>query len=117
MALYQGAPKRKEITNLAMAASENPLLADAEAIDPILICTAFRKPRFFMFTLDQEEYVSHSKCIINYSATKGIEMFIMRSQLAMIVFRLQETKPTKTGTAAVMHTTLGDIFFKLFPAK
>jgi peptidylprolyl isomerase domain and WD repeat-containing protein 1 len=57
LALYQGAPKRKEITNLAMAASENPLLADAEIIDPILFCTAFRKPRFFMFTIDQEEYV------------------------------------------------------------
>jgi peptidylprolyl isomerase domain and WD repeat-containing protein 1 len=27
----------------------------------------------------------------------------------------QEAKPTQTGTAAVMHTTLGDIFFKLFP--
>jgi len=56
LALYQGAPKRKEITDLAMAASENPLLADAEAIDPILFCTAFRKPRFFMFTIDQGEY-------------------------------------------------------------
>ena len=55
LALYQGAPKKKEITNLAMAASENPLIADAEAIDPILFCTAFRKPRFFMFTIDQEE--------------------------------------------------------------
>jgi peptidylprolyl isomerase domain and WD repeat-containing protein 1 len=58
LALYQGAPKKKEITTLAMAASENPLLADAEAIDPILFCTAFRKPRFFMFTIDQEEYPS-----------------------------------------------------------
>ena len=27
----------------------------------------------------------------------------------------EETKPTQTGTAAVMHTTLGDIHFKLFP--
>lgn len=56
LGLYQGAPKKKEITTLAMAASENPLLADAEAIDPILFCTAFRKPRLFMFTIDQEEY-------------------------------------------------------------
>lgn len=54
LSLYQGAPKKKEATNLVMAASENPLLADAEAIDPILICTAFRKPRFFLFTLDRE---------------------------------------------------------------
>jgi peptidylprolyl isomerase domain and WD repeat-containing protein 1 len=27
----------------------------------------------------------------------------------------EETKATQTGTAAVMHTTLGDIFIKLFP--
>lgn len=56
LGLYQGAPKKKEATNLAMATSENPLLADAEVIDPILFCTAFRKARFFMFTLDQNEY-------------------------------------------------------------
>lgn len=56
LALYQGAPKKKEMTSLAMAASDNPLLHDAEQIDPILFCTAFRKARFFMFTLDQEEY-------------------------------------------------------------
>jgi len=65
LALYQGAPKKKEITNLAMAASENPLLADAEAIDPILFCTAFRKPRFFMFTIDQEEYTPPGENEVN----------------------------------------------------
>ena len=56
LALYQGAPKHKGFTNLAMAASDNPLLAESETIDPILFCTAFRKARFYMFTLDQEEY-------------------------------------------------------------
>jgi peptidylprolyl isomerase domain and WD repeat-containing protein 1 len=56
LALYQGAPKKKGVTNLAMAASDNPLLAEAEVIDPILFCTAFRKVRFFMFTIDEDEY-------------------------------------------------------------
>ena len=27
----------------------------------------------------------------------------------------EETKPTSTGTEAVLHTTMGDIFVKLFP--
>lgn len=27
----------------------------------------------------------------------------------------EEMRPTQTGTSAVMHTTLGDIFLKLFP--
>jgi peptidylprolyl isomerase domain and WD repeat-containing protein 1 len=56
LALYQGAPKRKAVTNLEMAASENPLLHEAEAIDPILFATAFRKARFYMFTIESEEY-------------------------------------------------------------
>lgn len=56
LALYQGAPKRKEVTSLTMAASENPLLAEAEEVDPIIFATSFRKTRFFMFTAGQEEY-------------------------------------------------------------
>ena len=27
----------------------------------------------------------------------------------------EQMRPTQTGTSAVMHTTLGDIFLKLFP--
>jgi peptidylprolyl isomerase domain and WD repeat-containing protein 1 len=27
----------------------------------------------------------------------------------------EEAKPSQTGTSAVIHTTLGDIFIKLFP--
>lgn len=27
----------------------------------------------------------------------------------------EEIKPSQMGTAAVIHTTLGDVFFKLFP--
>jgi len=57
LALYQGAPKRKEVTNLTMAASDNPLLAESEAIDPIIFATAFRKTRFFMFSSYAEEYI------------------------------------------------------------
>lgn len=61
LALYQGAPKKKELHDLAMAASENPLLAESEAEDPILFCTAFRKARFFMFTAGMEEYSPSSR--------------------------------------------------------
>jgi peptidylprolyl isomerase domain and WD repeat-containing protein 1 len=53
LAMYQGAPKKKEVTNLAMAASENPLLHDSERIDPILFATAFRKARFYLFTMEE----------------------------------------------------------------
>ena len=90
LALYQGAPKRKEITTLTMAASENPLLADAEAIDPILFCTAFRKPRFFMFTIDQEEYVLPLQRRLTVVPQKVTETCIMRNLLVMIVLLLRK---------------------------
>ena len=90
LALYQGAPRRKEITNLAMAASENPLLAEAEVIDPILFCTAFRKARFYMFTLDDPEYVPHHQLFWTWvrrlivGRQREIGMCIMRSLHGMI---------------------------------
>lgn len=102
LALYQGAPKRKEVTNLVMAASENPLLADAEAIDPILFATAFRKSRFFMFTIGQEE-------------TKGDRDVYNEKPIRDDRISATDAKPSQTGTSAVLHTTLGDIFIKLFP--
>jgi len=102
LALYQGAPKRKGVTNLTMAASENPLLAEAEAIDPILFCTAFRKTRFFMFTIDGE--AKGDRDVYNEKPTRDDKAALEDAN-----------KPTQTGTVAVMHTTLGDIFIKLFP--
>jgi len=41
-----------------MAASANPLLAEKEARDPTLFCTAFRRQRFYMFTRQEPECVS-----------------------------------------------------------
>jgi peptidylprolyl isomerase domain and WD repeat-containing protein 1 len=114
LALYQGAPKKKEITTLEMAASENPLLADAEAIDPILFCTAFRKARFFMFTIDMEEYVP-VEVKIESSSVKGDRDVYNERPTRDDRATAEKAKPIQTGTEAVMHTTLGDIFIKLFP--
>jgi peptidylprolyl isomerase domain and WD repeat-containing protein 1 len=86
LALYQGAPKRKEIHDLAMAASENPLLAESEAEDPILFCTAFRKARFFMFTAGLEEYSAFKEMRL-IVVRKGRGMCIMRGRREMIEWR------------------------------
>jgi len=89
LAIYQGAPKHKEITNLTMAASENPLLADAEAIDPIIFATAFRKTRFFMFTTHAEEY--HPRQIeLTVVRPRAIGTYIMRNRREMIVLQLRK---------------------------
>ncbi|CAG8462800.1 19824_t:CDS:2 [Racocetra fulgida] len=36
--------------DIAMAASDNPLMKESEATDPTIFCTAFKRNRFFMFT-------------------------------------------------------------------
>jgi peptidylprolyl isomerase domain and WD repeat-containing protein 1 len=54
LALYQGAPDKKGVVTVAMAASDNPLLQEAEARDAMLVATGLGKVRFYMFTNDTE---------------------------------------------------------------
>lgn len=50
IALYQNAPKRKNIVTAEMAASDNPLYNESERTDPTIFCTAFKKHRFHLLT-------------------------------------------------------------------
>lgn len=113
LAMYQGAPKKKEVTNLAMAASENPLLHDSERIDPILFATAFRKARFYLFTM--EEYATAFSGGADCRSSKGDRDVYNEKPQREVGAGAAAPKATQTGTSAVMHTTLGDIFLKLFP--
>jgi len=54
LALYQGQPEKKGVTTVAMAASDNPLLQEAEARDAMLVSTGSGKVRFYMFTNDEK---------------------------------------------------------------
>ena len=54
LALYQGQPGKKGIVTVEMAASDNPLLREAEARDAMLVATGYNKIRFYMFTNDEE---------------------------------------------------------------
>lgn len=56
LALYQGQPDKKGVVTVAMAASDNPLLQEAEARDAMLVSTGSGKVRFYMFTND-DRYV------------------------------------------------------------
>lgn len=102
LAIYQGQPQKKGITTVAMAASNNPLLQESEVRDPIIFETGVGKQRFYMFTNDEE--ISKSERDIqnekptNLNARKAVEK-----------------KVAETGTAAVIHTTYGDIHIRLFP--
>ncbi|KAI0151907.1 hypothetical protein F4776DRAFT_599242 [Hypoxylon sp. NC0597] len=102
LALYQGQPQKKGVTTVAMAASNNPLLQESEARDPILFATAVGKVRFYMFT-NEEEISRSERDVQNEKPT------ILNPKKA------SEKKMGETGTAAVIHTTYGDIHIRLFP--
>lgn len=50
ISLYQGAPGRKDILTLEMAASDNALVTASLSTDPTIIATGAGKKRFYLFT-------------------------------------------------------------------
>jgi len=102
LALYQGQPQKKGIVTVSMAASANPLLQEAEERDPMLVSTGSGKVRFYMFT--NEGDISKSSRDVQNEKPKLLNA---RQQL--------EAKPAESGTAAILHTTYGDIHIRLFP--
>lgn len=104
LALYQGQPQRKGIVTVSMAASSNPLLQQAEERDPILLCTGFAKVRFYMFTNETDI----SKSTRDVQNEKPTQSAAGTGPTA--------TKTAETGTAAILHTTFGDIHLRLYPS-
>lgn len=102
LALYQGQPQKKGVVTVSMAASANPLLQEAEEQDPMLVSTGSGKVRFYMFT--NEEEISKSTRDVQNEKPKNLNA---RQQI--------EAKPAETGSAAILHTTFGDIHIRLFP--
>ncbi|KAK7908072.1 hypothetical protein PG985_015375 [Apiospora marii] len=102
LAIYQGQPQKKGVTTVAMAASSNPLLQESETRDPILVATAVGKVRFYMFT-NQEEVSKSARDVQNEKPTM------------LGAKKAAQTKQAETGTAAILHTTYGDIHIRLFP--
>lgn len=103
LALYQGQPQKKALTTVAMAASSNPLLQEAEERDPTLITTASGKVRFYMFTNETDIT----------KATRDVQ----NEKPRQLGSRTQvEAKVAETGSSATLHTSYGDIQIRLFPA-
>ncbi|KAI9663531.1 MAG: hypothetical protein M1831_002540 [Alyxoria varia] len=104
LALYQGQPEQKGVVTVQMAASENPLLREAEARDSMLVATAQGKVRFYMFT-NEEEVSKPTRDVRNEKLEQSNDT--KRSG--------KSTKAASLASAAVVHTTLGDIHLRLFP--
>lgn len=106
LALFQGQPRKKEIVTVQMAASENPLLAEAEARDAMLVTTGPAKVRFYMFT--NETTISKSDRDIHNEKPRTLNS-------AQKVAQDAAERSARLGTSATIHTTLGDIHLRLFP--
>ncbi|KAK3337372.1 hypothetical protein B0T19DRAFT_366280 [Cercophora scortea] len=102
LAIYQGQPQKKGVTTVAMAASNNPLIQESEVRDPMIIATGVGKVRFYMFTNDEE--ISRS--------TRDVQN---EKPTVLGQKKAEKKKAAETGTAAIIHTTYGDIHIRLFP--
>ncbi|CAG9770960.1 unnamed protein product [Ceutorhynchus assimilis] len=105
IALYQGSGKRsKAAVTLEMEASNNPTL-DSIQPDPTLVCTAYKKPRFYLFNQREpdELQTSQDRDIFNEKPSKED---MMSSTETPTIQRLYEN--------AIIHTVFGDVHIKLF---
>lgn len=102
ISLYQGQPEKKGVVTVEMAASDNPLLQEAEARDAMLVTTGSGKVRFYMYTNDANASKSdrdvHNEKPRNANSKKNDEKAL-----------------AATGNTATIHTTYGDISMRLFP--
>lgn len=106
IALYQGsAKKNKAAVTLEIEASNNPTLESIQP-DPTLICTAYKKSRFYLFSRrepDDPQSHGQDRDIFNEKPSKE-DTFATTDTPA--TQRLYET--------AIIHTVFGDIHVKLF---
>ncbi|KAF5369325.1 hypothetical protein D9758_002745 [Tetrapyrgos nigripes] len=112
LSIYQGAPAKRSLTTMAMAASANPILADKEARDPILFCAGFKRQRFYMFTRSEpEDNKSGDRDIFNERPTREEQSIAAAAPAA------GKGGPSPLANSATIHTTVGDIHIRLFPQQ
>ncbi|KAK4687727.1 peptidylprolyl isomerase domain and WD repeat-containing protein 1, partial [Tremellales sp. Uapishka_1] len=106
LALYQGAPSKKGLQTVAMAASANPLLNEKSQRDPTLFATAYKKQRFYLFGRgDQEDAKGADRDVYNERP--------QREEIALSV-QVPESKKARAKKGTI-HTSMGDIHVELYP--
>ncbi|KAL0961213.1 hypothetical protein HGRIS_006180 [Hohenbuehelia grisea] len=111
LSVYQGAPAKKGVTTMAMAASSNPILATKSERDPILFCTGYKRSRFYLFTRAEPEDKSGDRDVFNERPTRE------EQNIAAAAPSAGKSGPSPVAEAATIHTTVGDIHIRLFPAQ
>lgn len=88
-----------------MAASENPVFLESEQTDPTLFCTSYKKNRFYLFTTREPDGTSSTtRDVYNEKPTREEQTVAISTQIQQGI-----------ATTATIHTTLGDIYVRLFP--
>ncbi|KAJ1554194.1 hypothetical protein HK096_004626, partial [Nowakowskiella sp. JEL0078] len=106
IALYQGAPRKKGVLTLEMAASDNPNLKESESGDPTIFATSYKRNRFSLFTRrePESEDIGLGRDIYNEKPSREEQMAAMQTNLKQSL-----------GSAAIIRTSVGDIHIRLFP--
>ncbi|KAK0487678.1 hypothetical protein IW261DRAFT_633981 [Armillaria novae-zelandiae] len=110
VSVYQGAPAKRNITTMAMAASANPILADKAQRDPSLFSTAYKRPRFYIFTRSEPDNKEGERDVFNERPTREEQNIASAVPVAL-------NGPSPLANSATIHTTVGDIHMRLFPAQ
>ncbi|KAF9267395.1 hypothetical protein L218DRAFT_920202 [Marasmius fiardii PR-910] len=112
LSIYQGAPAKRGLTTMAMAASANPILAERAVRDPTLFCTGFKRQRFYMFTrAEPEDSKGGDRDVFNERPTREEQSIAAAAPVT------GKSGPSSLANAATIHTTLGDIHIRLFPQQ
>ncbi|XP_056288170.1 peptidylprolyl isomerase domain and WD repeat-containing protein 1 [Pseudoliparis swirei] len=109
LSLFQGVAKATHVAPTAeMKASVNPALDNVEQ-DPTIICTAFKKNRFYMFSKREPQDTK--------SADSDRDIFNEKPSKEEVMAATQAEGPKRVSDSAIIHTTMGDIHIKLFPVE
>ncbi|KAJ3054623.1 Peptidyl-prolyl cis-trans isomerase cyp15 [Rhizophlyctis rosea] len=109
ISLYQGAPKRKNLVTLAMAASDNPVYKESETTDPTIFATAYKRNRFYCCTRREPDSEAAA-------GSSGRDIFNEKpSREEQTVAASHTNLKASLGSSAIIHTTYGDIHVRLFP--
>ncbi|ORY82468.1 peptidyl-prolyl cis-trans isomerase cyp15 [Protomyces lactucae-debilis] len=104
IALYHGAPSKPKSTTLAMAASDNPLLAETLHRDPILFVTSFKSHRFYLFGNAEMAKSKTERDIVNEEPDTKADKGVMDEKKAL-------------PSEATLFTSSGDIVLQLYPQQ
>ncbi|XP_014663514.1 PREDICTED: peptidylprolyl isomerase domain and WD repeat-containing protein 1-like [Priapulus caudatus] len=110
VALFQGAADRpKTALTVEMEASENPALAGVRG-DPTLVCTAYRKNRFYLFTRREPGDARGG-------ADAERDVFNEKPSKEDVVAATESKQQQRLYGSCVIHSSLGDIHCRLFAAE